>query len=279
MKTRAATAAMALGTAFLVCGSAAAAQAPDAHLVAVQGSIPAASVGEDRASQRLATSDESRAITVTGDAEVRVVPDEVVLTLGVQTWHRDVETARGENDRIVQATISLADAFEIDPQHVQTDYISIEPRYRDIYEAENFIGYFVRKTIVVRIKDLAKFEDFLAEVLKAGVNYVHGIEFRTTELREHRDRARALAIKAASEKAAAMAREAGLKTGEAVSIHESHVGWWSWYGSGWWGSRGGAVSQNVFQSAAGEARTLEGGIAPGQITVSARVTMNFALEP
>ncbi len=222
---------------------------------------------------------QTRSITVTGEAEIRVVPDEVRLTLGVQTWDEDVETARTGNDSIVQAVLARAAAHGIDRDHVQTDYISIEPRYRDDYEVEGFIGFFVRKTIVVRIRDLSQFEDFLAESLSAGVNYVHGIEFRTTELRRHRDRARALAIQAAREKATAMAREAGLVVGEPISINEGYVGWYSWYGSSWWGSTRGPVSQNVFQSAGGEAARSAGGIAPGQITVNARVTMSFELEP
>ncbi|MGD9147624.1 MAG: hypothetical protein PVI80_18800, partial [Anaerolineae bacterium] len=36
--------------------------------------------------QEPAASGEPGLITVTGDAEVRVVPDEVILTLGIETW-------------------------------------------------------------------------------------------------------------------------------------------------------------------------------------------------
>ena len=42
---------------------------------------------------------EPRLITVTGDAEVRVVPDEVMLTLGVETWNKELNAAKQENDR------------------------------------------------------------------------------------------------------------------------------------------------------------------------------------
>ena len=43
-----------------------------------------------------ATAQEPRLITVSGNAEVRVVPDEVILTLGVETWDRDLEAAKGK---------------------------------------------------------------------------------------------------------------------------------------------------------------------------------------
>ena len=63
-----------------------------------------------------------------------------------------------------------------------------------------------------------KFEDLLSDALEAGVTHVQGIEFRTTELRKHRDRARSLALKAAQEKAELLADGAGRKIGKAISI-------------------------------------------------------------
>ena len=43
-----------------------------------------------------------RLITVSGDAEVRVVPDEVILTLGVETWNKNMDRAKRENDWLVE---------------------------------------------------------------------------------------------------------------------------------------------------------------------------------
>ena len=110
------------------------------------------------------------------------------------------------------------------------------------------------------------------------MNYVHGVQFRTTELRKYRDEARALAIKAAREKAIALTEELGQQVGEPHSIHEDRSEWWSWYGA-WWGSRwGGGAAQNVIQNAGGGSFSTEGGMAPGQISVSARVTVSFEFE-
>ena len=144
-----------------------------------------------------------------------MVPDEVILTLGVETWNKNMEIAKGQNDAIVARVFALADEYGIAPEHVQTDYVSIEPRYRNgYYDERDFIGYFVHKTLVITLRDLDKFEDLLADALEAGVNYVHGIQFRTTELRKHRDEARALAIRAAKEKAEALAGELGQEVGD-----------------------------------------------------------------
>lgn len=216
-------------------------------------------------------------ITVSGEAEVRVPPDEVILTLGVETWHKNLQTAKNQNDQRVRQVLAVVEAYGIEPRHVQTDHISIEPRYEDHYLRMDLVGYFVRKNLVITLRDIPKFDDLLASLVEADVNYIHGIQFRTTELRRYRDQARALAIQAAREKATALAGELEQGLGRPIQISEDQIGWWSGYG--WWGSRwGGGMSQNVIQEA-GPVTTATGEtIAPGQITVNARVTVSFELE-
>lgn len=217
-------------------------------------------------------------VTVTGEAEVLIVPDEVIITLGVETWDVNLNAARRENDGILREVVRVAKDHGIDAQHVKMDYMSIEPRYNDDYEKRGFIGFFVRKTVVVTLRDLGEFEDFMVDVLGAGVNYVHGIDFRTTELRSYRDTARSLAIRAAKEKAAALAGELGKKLGEPRTIEEHPYGYWSWYQYGWWGSRYGSTSQNVVQNMGGEPVLPDSSMAPGQISVRAQVSVTFELR-
>ncbi|RJO65699.1 MAG: DUF541 domain-containing protein [Candidatus Omnitrophota bacterium] len=220
---------------------------------------------------------EPRLITVTGEAEIKVAPDEVVLTLGVETNNKDINIAKSENDLKVQKIIAVAKRLKIEEKHIQTDYINIEPRYKDQWENRDFVGYFVRKNISITLRDTSKFEELLSSVLDAGVNYVHGIDFRTTELRKHRDEARALAIKAAQEKANDLAKQLNQAVGKPYKIQEGMFGWWSGYFGGWGRGYRGTMSQNVVQNAGGSA---EGGssIALGQITVKAQITVSFELE-
>ena len=222
--------------------------------------------------------EEPRLITVTGDAEVRVVPDEVILTLGVETRDEELLVAKNENDKRVAQILALTEKYGIEDKHVQTDHVSIEPRYRDSYEKLGFVAYLVRKTIVVTLRDITRFEDLLADVLVTGATHVHGIRFRTTELRAHKDQARTLAMVAAREKATDMAKALGHKVGEPHAIREDHSGWWSWYGS-WWGAGwGGGMAQNVVQNVESGGPLPEGSIAPGQIAVNARVTVSFEIK-
>jgi uncharacterized protein YggE len=225
---------------------------------------------------------EPGSVTVSGEAEVRVVPDEVILTLGVETWDENLAIAKRQNDDKVKAILALAQKYGVESKYIQTDFINIEPRYEDNYKKNYLIGYFVRKTIVITLKDISKFEDVLTGALGAGANYVHGVQFRTTELRKYRDEARSLAIKAAKEKAVALSGELDQKVGKTRSIQEDQLGWWSSYSS-WWGSSywsgGNAMTQNVIQESGNSGNfALEDALAPGQITVKARVTVSFELE-
>lgn len=218
-----------------------------------------------------------RQITVNGAAQVMVVPDEVVLTLGVETWDLDLAKARQENDEIVRQVFKVAEEMDIDSKYVQTDYINIEPRYQDSYTQKDFLGYFVRKNIVITLKNLDQFEELYGGALEAGVNYVHGVDFRTTELRKYRDQARLLAIRAAQEKAVALAGELDQELGEPTMIQENYDNWWSGYSS-WWGSWGGGAYQNVVQNSGQAQAEAAGTLAPGQVSVTANVTVSFELK-
>jgi uncharacterized protein len=221
-------------------------------------------------------SNSARTINVTGDAEVKVAPDEVILILGVETLDKDIRTAKRQNDESIKKLLALTRDFGIDPKYVQTDQINVDPRYRNGYYVDSdFIGYAVRKYVVVTLKDISRFEDFYTAILNAGANHVYGIQFRTTELRKYRDQARALAIQAAREKAGAMSRELGQTIGQPQSIQENYSNWSAWYDMRW---GGGAMTQNVVQNVSSASMNEQGTFAPGQISVTARVTVAFELK-
>lgn len=209
-----------------------------------------------------------RLITVTGEAEVNVPPDEVIFDLTVQTIHKDLRTAKAQTDDRLKKVIELTRKYKVLPKDVQTDYIKLEPRYRGNDESRLFIGYSVRKDLVFTLRDVSQAEGLLSELIELGVSRLNSVRFQTSEIRKHRDQARAMAIRAAQEKAAALTAQIGQKIGKAYSIEEeipSRVSSMS------------NVSQNSFSSS-DDATDSEGTLALGQIKVSARVTVKFELN-
>jgi uncharacterized protein len=215
---------------------------------------------------------EPRLLTTSGNADVKVAPDEIEFILGIETRDKNLLAAKKQNSDKLQKTVALLHKLGIAPKHIQTDYVSIQPDYAN--DQLTLIAYEVRRTLAVVLKDLSKFETLLTEVLQVGVNHVHSVDFRTTELRKHRDRARALAIQAAREKALALAKELGQKIGRPHTIRDDSGGFWS--PGRFWGGRYGGMSQNVQQASGGPSES--GGLALGMITVSASVTVAFELE-
>jgi uncharacterized protein YggE len=205
----------------------------------------------------LADDDNPRLVTVTGDAEIRIEPEEVILTLGVETRHVELDSAKIENDKRVRKVIAFVKSLNIEPKHIKTDFIEIKPIFK-FWETES--------------------EQLLSGVLKAGVEHVHGIDFRPVELRKYKDQARALAIIAAREKAEALSQELEVKIWRVHDIKEYPSNWWSWYNTGWRGGYSGGMSQNVVQNFGGGGVDEESTIAPGQITIRAKVQVSFELE-
>jgi len=214
-------------------------------------------------------------VSVTGDAEIKVIPNQVVLSLGVETRDRSLAVARVQNDSVVRSVLDAIARFQIDPTDVQTDFIQVSIRYQS--SAETIVDhYVVEKSMAVTLKDVSKFEPLLTAVLEAGVNHIYNVEFMTTDLRKYRDQARALAAKAAIEKANDLAAAAGLKVvGKPMNVSSYSYGGGSWYGRL---RRMGATNtaQNVYQT--GEPGSAEGTIALGKINVTASVSMNFRIE-
>lgn len=206
------------------------------------------------------------------------MPDEVVLRLGVETLDPDLQDAVAQNTRGIAAVEAVARAAGIPAERVATDHLGLEPmtasrEVNGLYVLETY-GYRVRRglTVTLRFDEATGFEVFdalLRDAVGAGATHVHGVDFRTTELRRHRDAARAQAVRAAREKAEALAAELGETVGASLSISER--GQWG-YGSGWGASYGAGALQNVSVSA-GES----GPAAPGRIAVRSSVDVSFGL--
>jgi len=213
-------------------------------------------------------------ITVTGQAEVKVAPDEVVFRLEVETMNKELATAKALNDESVRKVLALARKYQIPERNVQTDYISVVPKYyqtsipEERHRNGEFLGYEVSKRIVIILNDVSRTESLLSDALTTGVNYVRGVEFRSTQIRKIKDQARQLAIRAAQEKAIALTREIGQTIGKAHMIREDEPGRYD-----------NRAQSNAIGIIAGAATSDdESTIALGQISIQARVVVSFELK-
>jgi len=117
---------------------------------------------------------------------------------------------------------------------------------------------------------LSKYENLITKLLESGVNRVDSVEFLVAEPRKYKDDARAKAIKAAREKATAMAAELGQTIGKPWDISEDTF-------------NGVFAQTNSFVQASSSSYdrglpAAESTVAPGQVSIRASVRVSFQLE-
>lgn len=210
-------------------------------------------------------------ITVTGQAEVMAVPDEVVFNLNATTVDKNLLTAQQKTDEVVKNVLELARKYQVPATQVQTGYISLQERYSDeaaTRQPRVFIGYAVSKSIAIILRDVSKAESLLSEVFRTGITRINSVDFRTTQNRKLRDQARLLAVKAAHEKARAIANEIGQSIGKAFTITEVEQRPYAGYSSN---VVDGFISGGSFSDEPSP-------IALGQISITARVLVAFELK-
>lgn len=218
-------------------------------------------------------------ISVMGDAAINVAPDRVRLNFGVLTRNKSLDAAASVNDDTVRRVIAAVGKLGIADADIQTDNIRVSLGYDD--HNSTLIDYYeITKGVQVTLRDVSKFEPLLMGALRAGANQIYDVEFSTSELRKYRDQARALAIKAAKEKADDLAAAAGFKvSAKPLGVSAYNYGGGSWYGCCSTNRYGSQWVQNVVQNVAGGGGVgSEGTVALGKIAVTASVTMTFGIE-
>jgi len=242
--------------------------------------IPTAQPTEE-ASQSVC--DPSRTIHVSGTAVVNVKPDRALIQLGVQSNGIFAKETQAKNSAKITRVTNALKALGIDSKDIATDWYVIEPIYED-YDSLYIKGYRIYNTIAITIRQVSITNDAIVTAFQAGANQVVNVEFYTSDLRKYRDQAREMAMKAATEKASALAQTAGATTGCVLNINENS---WSYFNGGGWWWNGMNQSQNLWTQNAvqnatpsgGETSTLDDGpVSTGQISIRAEVSATFGLE-
>jgi len=211
-----------------------------------------------------------RTISTSGEAVVNVVPDEVVLTLGVTNSDRDLDRAKSANEQASGRLLKAISGLGIEDKFIATGALDVQMLFADWQRPETFEGYSISRVYVITLKDIKQFDKLVDIALKNGANRIVGFEFRTTELRKYRDQAREMAIKAARGKAVDLAAALDCKVGRPRTITETNI--YREYSLG-----ASVLAQQAAQAPGGGEETGEA-LPPGQIAVRANISVTFDLE-
>jgi uncharacterized protein len=210
----------------------------------------------------------AKVVRVFGTSDVKVVPDRVVIELGVEKQSASARLAKQAEDAAARRLLASLHANGIDEKDIQTTYLSLRPQLD--YRKGMRISYFAaEQTMTITVRDISKLDALVESLIKVGGNRIDSIQYETSDLRKYRDQARDLAVKAAREKAQALAAALGQQIGKAQSIEEVPESTYQGYG---------LLANASFEARVAREKPAGPSTAAGQNIISASVIVSFELN-
>jgi uncharacterized protein YggE len=212
---------------------------------------------------------ESPTIVVTGNGDVAAAPDRAAVNLGAVVEAKQAMEAQKQLNQIMQRVVKEIKALGLADEKIRTDRLSLYPVYSNPGrktdqepEAPRIVGYRAANTVRVQVDDLDRVGSVIDAGITAGANQLASLSFELRDDGKYRQEALKLAVQEARVKAEAIAAAMGLPLGEVVEIREEGV-------------------RTPYPAERKYAAPASGGtpIQPGQIEVSAGVSIRFKLNP
>lgn len=206
-----------------------------------------------------------RTLSVTGEGEVKAVPDEAQLSAAVVSQAETAADALAANRRAMNAVFAALKAQGIPDKSIQTSGFSVSPQYdsgKDGKSAPRIVGYDVSNEVSVTVDDLTKLGATIDALVASGSNSLGGVGFTIRDPKPLLDEARAAAVKDAMHRAEIYARAAGVTLGRVITMGES----------------GSAMPRPMFRAMAAMASGEPTPTAPGEQTISAAVSMTIEIK-
>lgn len=172
-------------------------------------------------------------ITVSETGEIYAKPDLALTTFSVVTEAKTVNGAMSDNTKNMNAIISVMKDEGIKEEDLKTTNFSISPRYEwqkvetEIYPyppgKRVLVGYEVRQSLQVKIREMAKIGDIIQGAIDAGANQVGNLQFTIDQKDELKKQARGQAIDKAKLKAKELASQLGVSLVRITHFSESGV--------------------------------------------------------
>lgn len=222
---------------------------------------------------------ENPLMRVSAEAEVRVKPDRAAITFGL---FEKTDNLRQGTERLNTTAAQVNHYLHtrgIEDRFIQTDNLQILPVYtlqtaygkNGVRTESEKLQYQISQTFTVTLDDPSQYEDVLYALLDMGINRIENISFYSTQIRQHRDQARRLAVQYAREKAALLAEAADIRLGKIVDVSENAL---PAYPSARFMTSN--ISQNIVQPDL--PADIEQTPATGMIPVKAAVTLTYKIK-
>lgn len=173
-----------------------------------------------------------RSFSVSGEGKVVAVPDIAQFSLELITeGEKNLGATQKINTEQTNKVMTFLKDKGVDAKDIISLSYNVEPRYQ-YYNCSGdgelarpcpppaIVGYTVRHSVQVKVRDFSKIGDLLSGVVNAGANSVSQLSFTIDDPTELRNQARAEAIAKAKATAVATANAGGFTLGRLLGIEE-----------------------------------------------------------
>lgn len=161
--------------------------------------------------------------SVVGSGTVYAKADIANLTVGFKTGVKSTAAqATKENSDKMNEIISAIKALGINADDIKTTNYNLNPVYNWTEKnGQVLAGYEVSQNVDIKIRDLEKIGDVIANTTTKGANQVGNINFTIDDEYALKNQARELAITKAKEKAQLIAQQTGMELGKIKGVFEN----------------------------------------------------------
>ncbi len=163
------------------------------------------------------------AISVSGEANMSVAPDEAQINGGVTSEAKTAREASDANNAAMGKVLLALKGAGIEEKDYQTSRLSLQPQYPPNPSRTGpatISGYRASNRVTIRVHDVTKVAGVIDVLVGAGANEIGGIHFVVTQASRLLDDIREKAVADARRKAEIYAKAAGVTLGEPLNISE-----------------------------------------------------------
>lgn len=204
-------------------------------------------------------------LQVSGEGMVKVKPDQAQAGVAIETQAATAREAQAANARTTAAVIDKLLALGVKKDDMQTSGLNLYPEHGTRGQV---VRYRASNSLQVTVRDLDALGRVVDGAVEAGATNIHGVNFSLQDPAGPQREALAKAVADGREKAAALARAAGLGLGSLRLLNEGGAAppvayKMEYAGYMWNGPAAAAPAPPVI---------------PGDLTVRASVHMEYALR-
>ncbi|ERJ59788.1 SIMPL domain-containing protein [Sphingobacterium paucimobilis] len=163
-------------------------------------------------------SESKNRIRVGGEGKIRVMPDQVTLTINASFSKPKMAEAVRETQATVDTVMHILEKFGKKNEDIKTSSISANKDYQYVGSTYKFVGFQAEQTVDFVLHDLNKFSELTAKLLETKISSISQIQFNHSKADSLLREADLIAYDDALKSANKLANRANVKLGELLFL-------------------------------------------------------------